>query len=112
MSKAIGLKGGTIIKLPDGRTGTITWNHLDGCGGIFGEHDFTDVPQGFDDGWPTPEFMLREKGVEKLIRAKHPDDDWHSKLTGQDIRNKSHRADLECVGEEFEVIQLPSPTLN
>lgn len=95
---------GTIIRLPDNRIGTICWNHLDGAGGVFGEHDFSHVEPGFSDELPAPEFMLRKKSVERLIRAKHPDDDFHSKLSGRDIRNKSHRADIECVGEEYEVI--------
>lgn len=80
------MKGGTIIRLPDGRIGTITWNNLDGQGGIFGRHDFSDVPQNFDDGWPAPEFMLRGKDVEHLLRDNNPN------------------AKVECVGENYTVI--------
>lgn len=74
------MKGGTHIRLPDGRVGTITWNYLNGHGGIFGIHDFSNVPQNFDDGWPEPEFMLREKEVQKYFKA-------------------------ECVGSEYEIIE-------
>ena len=82
------MKAGTIIKLPDGRVGTICWNYLDGQGGIFGEHiwlkELSNV--GFDDRFPCPEFMLREKAVEHLLQSNNP-------LKG-----------IECVGVDFEVI--------
>lgn len=95
---------GTIIRIPDGRIGTICWHHLDGYGGIWGEHDFTGVDAGFNDELPPPEFMLRNKDVEELLRKRHPDDEYRSQLVGIDIRYKSHRADLECVGEDYEII--------
>lgn len=85
------MKPGTIIRLADGRIGTICWRHLDGEGGVWGEHDFTGIPHNFDDAWPAPEFMLREKSVEPLLRR------W------------PHRADLECVGTEFEILLVPEP---
>jgi hypothetical protein len=79
------MKLGTRIELPDGRIGTICWHHLDGYGGVFGEHDFggIELEGGFSDDLPAPEFMLREKSVEALLR-KGP----HSPL-------------VECVGEEY-----------
>lgn len=54
------MKPGAIIELPDGRRGTLTYHNLDGRGGIWGEHDLSHLPEGFDDGWPEPEFMLRD----------------------------------------------------
>jgi hypothetical protein len=85
------MKPGTIIQLPDGRVGTICWRHLDGEGGVWGEHDFSDLPNNFDDGYPAPEFMLREKSVEALLRRG------------------SHRSDLECVGTEWTIMREPTP---
>lgn len=76
----------TLVRLPDGRVGTICWNHLDGAGGVWGEHKFEMPDTGFGDNLPTPQFMLREKSVEPLLRSLH--------------RNPS----LECIGNEFEVI--------
>ena len=82
------LPAGTIIMLPDGRIGTICWNHLDGRGGIWGRHtwlnELRDV--GFDERFPCPEFMLREKAVEHLLQRNNPE------------------KGIECVGTEFEVI--------
>ncbi len=80
---------GTKIRLPDGRVGTMCWRHLDGEGGVFGEHDFSDVnlEGGFSDDLPAPEFMLREKAVEPLLQ-KGP-----------------HRSDVECVGEQYTFLE-------
>ena len=75
----------TVIRLPDGRIGTICWNHLDGAGGIWGKHHF-DMPEGGFGDLPAPEFMLREKKVESLLRQRN------------------HRIDLECVGTIYEVV--------
>lgn len=72
------------IRLPDGRVGTICWKHLDGVGGVWGQHTFTMPAGGFGDELPAPEFMLREKAAEDVLR-----------------RN-GHRADLECVGDDYE----------
>ena len=82
------MKMNTIIKLPDGRIGTICWRHLDGEGGVFGE-TFFDCEENITDDLPAPEFMLRDKGIEKSLRRG------------------GHRNDLECVGEEYEIIKLP-----
>ena len=78
----------TIIRLPDGREGTITWRHLDGEGGIWGRHHF-DCDEGFNDVLPPPQFMLREKSIENLLRGNGID---------------SHRPDLECVGTDYEIV--------
>ena len=81
------MKLNTIIKLPDDRIGTICWNHLDGSGGVWGEHEF-EMPNGGFGDLPAPEFMLREKEVEESLR-----------------KSGSHRVDMECVGEECEIIR-------
>lgn len=78
------MKPGTFIKLPDGRTGTIVWNNLDGYGGIWGLDMTIRAKQlcGFTDEFPEPEFMLRDKSLQGRVGTK-----------------KS-----ECVGEEYEII--------
>ena len=80
------MKLNTIIKLPDGRIGTICWNNLDGSGGIWGRHTFNMPEGGFGD-LPPPDFMLREKSLEPLLR----------KL--------AHKSDMECVGEDYVVME-------
>ena len=84
------MKCGTVIRLPDGRVGTIVWHHLDGYGGVWGEHDFShvDLSQGgFTDGLPSPQFMLREPS-QYVMRF------WHD-----------NGVEIECVGAEYEVVE-------
>lgn len=83
------LKPGTVIQLADGRIGTICWSFLDGQGGVWGRRDFSDIPSAMDDRWPPPEFMLREKAVEASLRRG------------------PHRSDVECVGQDYEVLDEP-----
>lgn len=71
----------TLIKLPDGRVGTICYNNLDGKGGIWGEHKFEMPNGGFGDNLPSPEFFLR------------------------DIGYKPDYPNCESVGTEFEVLE-------
>lgn len=85
------MKAGTVVKLPDGRIGTVVYNSLDGVGIKWGRHNITkeDI-QGYgglfsnekvsDDYDLFPEAMLREQ---------YP------------------LADLECVGENYEIIYTP-----
>lgn len=80
----------TRIRLPDGRTGTICWNGRDGNGGVWGEHTFTMPDSGFGDDLPSPQFMLREKKHEALLRTC--------------MFNGGHRSDLECVGVDYEIV--------
>ncbi len=87
------MKLNTLIRLPDGRIGTICWNHLDGAGGVWGEHHF-EMPEGGFGDLPAPQFMLREKSVEYLLR-------------GDGVR--THRPDLECVGTDYEVVEPRAP---
>ena len=88
------MKAGTFVKLPDGRVGTICYRNLDGEGGIWGYHpELKELAnEGFDDRFPCPQFMLREKitkdgyNLEKSLQCNNPTEK------------------LECVGEEFGVI--------
>ena len=82
------LKPGTVIRLPDGREGTICYRSLDGEGGVWGRHDFSGIPVGFNDEWPAPDFMLREKDVEELLL-------------------QNHKPGMVCVGEKYEVVEVP-----
>ena len=82
------MKLNTRIRLPDGRIGTICYNHLDGAGGVFGEHEFTMPDGGFGDELPLPDFMLREKRMETILRMH------------------AHKPDVECVGTEFDVVEV------
>ena len=72
---------------------TLTEVILDGNGGVWGEHVFEMPPTGFGDNLPAPEFMLREKEVEASLQRP---DYW-----GQHF----HRLDVECVGEEFDILR-------
>lgn len=80
------MKLNTIIKLPDGRIGTICYNNIDGCGGVWGVHTF-EMPEGGFGDLPKPEFMLREKKIEASLRKY------------------GHRVDMECVGERYAIIE-------
>ncbi|KKN66127.1 hypothetical protein LCGC14_0474170 [marine sediment metagenome] len=80
------MKLNTVIKLPDGRVGTICWNHLDGAGGVWGEQHF-EMPEGGFGDLPSPEFMLREPKVKEIL----------VKI--------GHLPNVECVGNDFEIIR-------
>ena len=82
------LRLNTVIRLPDGREGTICYHNLDGDGGVWGHHTFGMPINGFGDGLPAPDFMLREKRLEELLRRYGP-----------------HKSNLECVGKKYEVIE-------
>ena len=89
--ESIHLKLGTHIKLPDGRTATVVFQGLTGCGIKWGTHN--PKPEDFENThgdcftkepelkpWPwTPDAMLREKEAQ-------------------------HVFDIPCVGEDFEII--------
>lgn len=88
------MQAGTVIRFEDGRIGTICWRHLDGEGGVWGEHDFGGVEENFNDKWPAPDFMLRPKKVEKSLQ------DGHLRLGGKAV---------ECVGElDYEIVYIPT----
>lgn len=76
------MKLNTIVKLPDGRIGTICYRHLDGEGGVWGEHQFEMPEGGFGDELPEPEFMLRDKSLQGRVGGEYS----------------------ECVGEDYEII--------
>lgn len=79
---------GTIVRVPDGRIGTVVYNGLDGIGIKWGEHDVTadDISGsgcsliGIDDG-PIP-----------------PNYEWHPQAMLREPYDNANR--LECVGDE------------
>lgn len=85
------MKLNTVVRLPDGRIGTICYNHLDGAGGVWGRKTFQMPEGGFGDELPEPEFMLREKSLQPLA----------------DIGRVGAQG-CECVGELYEIIEVPS----
>jgi len=84
------LHGGDVIRLPDGRVGTITYKWLDGCGGVWGELDLSDVPETINDDWPAPEFMLRSPDAQELI---------------DDVFTMIGFPAPKCVGTEYKMIR-------
>lgn len=79
------MKPGTIVKLPDGREGTVVYHHLDGYGIRWGRLDVdVDALNRFQAG--------DEFAPEAMLRNHYPS------------------ATLECVGEEYEIV--PTSTRN
>ena len=76
------MKLNTVIKLPDGRIGTICYRNLDGEGGVWGEHKFEMPEGGFGDELPEPNFMLRKPELQGRVGAYHS----------------------ICVGEDYEIV--------
>jgi hypothetical protein len=72
----------TIVRLPDGREGTICYHNLDGDGGVWGRQAFEMPETGFGDTLPKPEFMLRDPTLQGRV--------------GCDT--------AECVGDKYEVL--------
>ena len=80
------MKLNTLIRLPDGRIGTICYHNLDGDGGVWGRQVFEMPPGGFGD-LPEPDFMLREKSIEDRLKEL------------------GHKETMECVDSEYTVIK-------
>lgn len=83
------MKLNTVIRLPDASIGTICYHNLDGDGGVWGRHHFEMPPGGFADSLPKPDFMLREKTMETMLKARH-------------------KATMECVGEVYQIVEAPN----
>jgi hypothetical protein len=83
------VKLNTIIRLPDGREGTIAYHFLDGYGGVWGRQAFDKSLERITDELPAPDFMLRPKELEGSLRRS------------------GHKPEMECVGEEYEVVEQP-----
>lgn len=73
----------------DGRVGTICYNNLDGCGGVWGVHHFdTSNRNSWRDDLPAPQFMLRDKRLEARWR-----------------KDGVHGSDIECVGHSYRYVE-------
>ena len=91
------MKLGTIIKFENGWIGTICYHNLDGNGGVWGEHDFTDIMDdiksngGFTDKLPAPDFMMRDFHMEGILKSG----------------NSLHNPEMKCIGEyiDYEIIE-------
>lgn len=91
------MKLGTIIKMEDGRVGTVVYNSLIGVGVKWGEHspkeeDFAGttgnlIEESAPDGWEwTPDALLRKPFHGCTRHGFEPE---------------------QCVGEDFEVVRKP-----
>ena len=61
----------TVIRLNDGRVGTICYHSLDGTGGVWGVHKF-EMPKGGFGDLPEPDFLDREPAFRDLaVRNGH-----------------------------------------
>ena len=86
------MRAGTIVKLPDGRLGTVVYNGLDGVGIKWGSHV---VHQ---------EDIVGSGCALIGVRDQEPPEDyrwWPEAM----LRNPYPSADLPCVGEEYEVVE-------
>jgi len=83
-------KAGTIIKLPDGRIGTVVYNGLDGVGIKWGKYDIT-----MDD-------IIGNGNTTHGAEVTPNEYEWFPEAM---LRKPYSSAELECVGDEFEIIQ-------
>ncbi len=85
------MKAGTIIRLPDGRDGTVVYHGLDGYGIRFGRHAVD------------AEALLAANAVKK---AEGDDAEWLPEAMLRKPSQYSARLwpGMECVGDEYEVI--------
>ena len=84
------MKAGTIIRLPDGRVGTVVYSGLDGVGIKWGEHRVT-----LDDVAGSGCGMI---GVYDDV----PDE--YELFPDAMLRAPYRGASLECVGDDFELV--------
>ncbi len=88
------MKAGTIIRLPDGREGTVVYNGLDGYGIKWGHHDVSMRDMEGSDG-NTMNFLGGNSIEPPQGYQLFPD---------AMLRDPYPSASLPCVGEEFEVV--------
>ncbi|MFA6064006.1 MAG: hypothetical protein WC736_15565 [Gallionella sp.] len=80
------MKAGTVVRLSDGRYGTVVYNGLDGVGIKWGRHQVT-----LDD-------LLGSGG---MLDEKVPNDyPWKADAM---LRNPYPGAEMPCVGEDYEI---------
>jgi hypothetical protein len=84
------MKAGMLIRLPDAREGTVVYNGLDGRGIMFGR---VIVDQDIING------------VNSLFGEPPADYPYHPEAMLRDPKLARHWPGMECVGEEFEIIE-------
>jgi len=89
------MKPGTIIRLPDGREGTVVYRGLEGEGIAFGRHHWDEVAT---------------KKATQAFRWNGGDvpDDYDLPVAEAYLRDPwpgCERLGMECVGEDYEVIE-------
>ena len=89
------MKAGTVIRLPDGRYGTVVYNGLDGVGIIWGQVRLT------------TEELEMIYGSCPLFDHGAAKDFPHDLEPQALLREPWDNAYMECVGEEFEVVWKP-----
>ena len=89
------MKAGTVIRLPDGRIGTVVYNGLDGVGIKWGEHRATLAD-------------LRGSGCTLIgVQDEIPEDyEWTPDAM---LRAPYRGAELECVGKSYAVLDEETP---
>jgi len=92
------MKPGTIVRLPDGREGTVVFSGLCGYGIKWGRHE---IPDGALDGTVGDLGIIGVHGKE----PQQGDDEWFPEAY---LRDPWPRADLECVGEDYEIVEVQS----
>lgn len=92
------MKPGTLIRLPDGREGTVVYHGLDGYG-IRWEHTNIDAQQIKRGDGNTMQFLGGNS-------AEAPED--YKYFPEAMLRNSYPGATMECVGETFKIIAEPT----
>jgi hypothetical protein len=85
------MKAGTIVKLSDGRIGTVVYNSLDGVGIKWGEYNITAAD------------IVGHGGLFSNDTA--PDD--YKWFPDAMLRDNYPAASLSCVGEDYEIVRVP-----
>lgn len=76
------MRAGTIVRLPDGREGTVVYHGLDGYGIKWGRHEPVPCPWG-----------------------ESPDPDYYEWFPDAMLRDHVPGSDLPCVGSKYTVIE-------
>jgi len=88
---------GTIIKLPDGREATVTFNGLIGVGIKWGRHYF--------------DSSIFEGSIADLgsigVRGPEPSDELQELAPEALLRDPWKGAPVECVGGDYEIVEVP-----
>lgn len=84
------MKAGTIIKLSDGRIGTVVYNSLDGVGIKWGRYEISN------------EDIKGYGGLFASEKELIPED--YEFYPDAMLRNPYPGAELECVGNDYEII--------